>query len=572
MGISLTAGIVAVLLAMLILWRDRGQRANRLVALTLALSAHWSLCEVVSNASNDPAVVTWMLRLSGVGWLWFGPLVMEIFVELAGDPRTPIRRWIPVAYATSLVSIALYLTPWCIGQPFRTEWGWSYTFGPLFPLAYGPTMVWLGAVLLQWPRLAANRSSPSERHLAYWLFLGIGTPMIAASVTDVLLPLLGIHTLRIGSASVVTVGAVVAVSIWVHGYFLLAPGAFTHEILKSLRDAIALLTPDDRIQTANDAMVRLCKRPLDQLESIPIRDLIPALPADPIELRADDELTLVTESGETVPVTVSSSLLRDDELGVVGRVLVVRDLAEIANLRSRLITAGRLAAVGELAAGIAHEINNPITYVRSNLVHLGQLWETLAEEAEKTDRLEVLAPVFAEGSELFVESVEGIDRVSSIVRDVSEISHGGLGNAEDVNLNELLDNAINVAKLSFSVIVDRCYAELPLVRCNPQQLRQVLLNLLLNALQAVGDYGSIRLTTEASGEWVSVCVEDDGCGIAPESLERIFDLFYTTRSAGEGTGLGLALSYQIINNHGGEISVDSNPGVGTAFRVRLPRS
>jgi signal transduction histidine kinase len=168
------------------------------------------------------------------------------------------------------------------------------------------------------------------------------------------------------------------------------------------------------------------------------------------------------------------------------------------------------------------------------------------------------------------ESVEGVDRIATIVRDVGAISHAGVGNSQLVDVNDLLENAVNVAALSFSVTVERCYSDVPEVRCAPQQLKQVFLNLLLNAFQAIGDFGNIRLVTDFVRGHVEIRIEDDGCGIPEEAMERIFDPFFTTRPVGEGTGLGLALCYQIVRNHGGEISIRSRVGVGTSVCIRLP--
>jgi signal transduction histidine kinase len=177
--------------------------------------------------------------------------------------------------------------------------------------------------------------------------------------------------------------------------------------------------------------------------------------------------------------------------------------------------------------------------------------------------------VLIEGAELIEESGEGIDRVAAIVKEVSDFSQADRGD-QLANLNDLLENAVNVAALSFSVVVERCYAALPPVRCDAQQIRQVFLNLLLNALQAVGDFGVIRLVTEAQGDFVQIRVEDDGCGIPEDQIERIFDPFFTTRRTGTAAGLGLAHCYQIVRNHGGEIGVESRVGAGTTFRIRLP--
>ena len=158
------------------------------------------------------------------------------------------------------------------------------------------------------------------------------------------------------------------------------------------------------------------------------------------------------------------------------------------------------------------------------------------------------------------------------MRDVGAFAHAGLGRSEDVDLNELLETAANVAALRYSVSVERCYGDLPPVRCAPHQIRQLFLNLLFNALQAVDDAGRIRLLTQAVGDEVVVRVEDDGCGMPPEVIERIFDPFFTTRPAGAGPGLGLALAYHIVRNHGGVIGVESRPGHGSRFTLRFPAS
>jgi PAS domain S-box-containing protein len=570
-AIPLLACIAAVLIAIGILAADSGQRANRLVALVLACSAHWSMCEVLWNLADDPEVVIWLVRLSAAGWLWLAPLSLELYVEILGDARSPLRRLIPVAYATAALSLVLYITPWCVHEPIRTSWGWGYSFGPLFWVAYLPTMLWVGLVLIQWPGFFSRSGSSGERGQALWMFFGIGTPMTMASVTDVFLPMLGLHVPRLGSASVVVVGAVVAWSIRRYGYFLMAPGAFTYEILETLRDGVALVQPGGAIRACNGALARLVGASPQALEGSSIRDWIPdlELSLDPNDSETELELTPV-ETGAAVPVSISSTLLHGDRGRFAGYVLVLRDLREVESLRSRLARSDRLAAVGELAAGIAHEINNPITFVRSNLIELGHLWHTLEDEAEKTDRADFLSPLLGEGVELLEESVEGVDRIATVTRGVGEISHAGLDTSEWADIHELLENAIGVAALSYTVVVGRRFGELPRVRCNPQQLKQVFLNLLLNAFQAIGDFGQIMLVTWGTPSQVVIEVRDDGCGIPSEAIDRIFDPFFTTRPAGTGTGLGLALSYQIVRNHGGEISVASSPGRGSTFTVELP--
>jgi signal transduction histidine kinase len=566
---QLLACIAAVALGVGLVVSDPGQRANRLVAGVLACSAHWSLCEVLWSLSADPDTVLRLIRLSSLGWLLLAPLALHVVSELVGGAHAGLRRALPWAYGCAAAAIALYVaTPWCLAPPVRTDFGWGVRFGPLFPLVYLPTPVLLGYLTSQWPRLFPATVSPGERRQARWLLAGIAGPLAVASTTDVMLPLLGIDVPRLGSVSLLAIGIVVGASLRRYGYFLLAPGAFTREILETLRDGVALLHPDGVIRTGNESFARLVAAGTGGVAGADVFGWLPGLARDPAVESRGLELELRPSGAAPIPVSVSASALRDEQGAAIGRVLALRDLREVAALRSRLVTSGRLAAVGGLAAGIAQEIDEPITAVRSNFEELRTQWRTLATGVDPRD--ELLAPLLIEGAELIEESGEGVERVASIVREVSAFSQPGPGEFQPVNVNDLLENAVNVAALSFSIVVERCYAELPPVRCDAQQIKQVFLNLLLNALQAVGDFGVIRLVTEAQGGFVQIRVEDDGCGIPEDQIERIFDPFFTTRRSGTAAGLGLAHCYQIVRRHGGEISVTSQVGRGSTFRVRLP--
>jgi two-component system NtrC family sensor kinase len=266
-------------------------------------------------------------------------------------------------------------------------------------------------------------------------------------------------------------------------------------------------------------------------------------------------------------------LLRDRQGHPIGVVVVLRDLAELVSLRSRLALSGRLAAVGELAAGIAHEINNPLAFVRANLCALRRSWDALGVEVEKAATGPAATGLLADGEELIEESLEGVDRAVAIIRDVRGLSHGGGDRREPASLNALLDGVLRIAspQLRGRIAVEKHYApDLPPISCAPQELQQVFLNLVLNAAQAIGHEGSICVTTRRDGGWVVATVEDDGCGIPPDVIERVFDPFFTTKAVGEGTGLGLGIAYEIVRRHRGEIRVESEVGSGARFRVRLP--
>jgi len=178
----------------------------------------------------------------------------------------------------------------------------------------------------------------------------------------------------------------------------------------------------------------------------------------------------------------------------------------------------------------------------------------------------------ADGAELIDESLEGIERIASIVQQIGRFSRSDAGEHERAELSLILDAAERMAgpRLRTGIQLVRSDESVPPIECAPRELEQVFLNLLLNAADAVGDSGTIRLSTFCDAARARVEVADDGSGIAPADLARVFDPFFTTKPVGKGTGLGLAISYEIVQRHGGEIEVRSELGRGTVFSVWLP--
>jgi signal transduction histidine kinase len=267
-------------------------------------------------------------------------------------------------------------------------------------------------------------------------------------------------------------------------------------------------------------------------------------------------------------------------------------LARIEEVQRQLLQADRLSTIGQLAAGVAHEINNPIGYVHSNLgtlqEYIGALFalveaheaalqsgDPLASREEvriKRERLDIDF-IIGDLPKLLAESREGIERVTKIVHDLKDFSHAGRDEAmRPSDLHRGLESTLNIVwnDLKYKVRLEKHYGELPLVECHLSEINQVLMNLLINAGQSITERGSIVIATGAeNGEaWISIA--DSGCGIAPDALQRIFEPFYTTKPIGRGTGLGLAIAYSIIAKHNGRIEVTSQPGAGSAFRVVLP--
>ncbi|UMY64047.1 DAHL domain-containing protein [Pseudomonas sp. LS.1a] len=270
-----------------------------------------------------------------------------------------------------------------------------------------------------------------------------------------------------------------------------------------------------------------------------------------------------------------------------------REVDERRQLENQLVQSEKLASLGQLAAGVAHEVNNPIGFVSSNLGALDDYFNRLQDmlkayaDAENTLipnglsaelaklRTEIELDYLLEDIPALIrESKDGISRVARIVKDLKDFSR--VDSSHDWQLADLhqgIESTLNIvaSELRHKADLVKNYGALPKVECLPSQINQVIMNLLVNATQAMGaERGRITLRTGASDNWVWIEVADNGCGIPAESLQKIFDPFYTTKPIGQGTGLGLSLSYGIIKRHGGEIRVDSEVGVGTTFRVELP--
>ncbi len=258
---------------------------------------------------------------------------------------------------------------------------------------------------------------------------------------------------------------------------------------------------------------------------------------------------------------------------------------------AQLLQSDKMASIGQLAAGVAHEINNPIGFILSNLVtlekYVDKLTDFIGAQDEIVKGLEATEPVARlqekrkklkldfiseDIKDLIHESREGADRVKTIVQNLKSFSRVDQAEYKHSDLNDCIESTVNIVwnELKYKVQVHKDYGEIPLTKCYAQQLNQVFMNLLVNAAQAIEEQGEIHIRTWSENGSILVSISDTGCGIPEEVRNRIFDPFFTTKDVGKGTGLGLSISYDIVKNHQGEITVDSEVGKGTTFTIQIP--
>ena len=337
-------------------------------------------------------------------------------------------------------------------------------------------------------------------------------------------------------------------------------------------------------------------------------------------------------SGKAIPVLFSASPMRDAQNNVQAFVCVVQDISErklkenalrqahqelaerektlrqmfhqldsaheeLKRTQNQLVQSEKLASIGQLAAGVAHEINNPIGFIGSNLEMLtryvsdyirvltmakqltksalqGDSLQTkaIAEEMTRLEKETNLDYIINDANDLLEHNRKGIDRIHRIVMDLRTFAREDKDEMEEVKIDEVIESILNIVhnELKYKAKLEKNYDDTPPVRCNPRRLGQVFLNLTVNALQAIEGSGTIGIKTYKQGEFVCVDVRDTGKGIPEENLSKIFDPFFTTKPVGQGTGLGLSVSYEIVKKHGGAITVQSKVGVGTTMTVMLP--
>jgi signal transduction histidine kinase/CheY-like chemotaxis protein len=338
------------------------------------------------------------------------------------------------------------------------------------------------------------------------------------------------------------------------------------ETFDVFEEGVCLFGPDGRLEVANAVGERLHQGGLrGELEAVAREAVARGNVAD----------RNLTHDGRAFAV-------RGYALSGRGALLYVRDATDERAQEVGRLQAEKLASIGLLAAGVAHEINNPAAFVLGNIEalagHLRLIEDKLRELPDTALRSLGLSDVLFEATAILQESKEGMARIHRIVRDLGSFSHADDDTSVPMNVNPALDSALTMLRneLKYRARVERDLRATRLVRASPARLGQVFLNLLLNAAQALDETTAKRnvVTVRSFDDGDSVVVEiaDNGAGISPDVLPRIFESFFTTKPRGLGTGLGLPISLGIVRGLGGEITVDSSAGAGACFRVRLPAS
>ncbi len=403
-----------------------------------------------------------------------------------------------------------------------------------------------------------------------------------------------------------------AASSFESGSLLDAHGA---EIIRTMNSALWLVDCDARIDFANPAAAQIVGLDVEELAGLPIshffRDRDPEeIPIQRVldhgERLRGAETVLTRDDGRVVPIGLSCAPFSRGSVRA-GAVVIFQDLTEAKQLEQQGLQAEKMASIGQLAAGVAHEINNPMGFIHANLCQLTEYTGDLARVWERVETLRKTAAatrvdpaalksaaaelqgiidevdagfLMEDFAKAIGESLEGSERVRNIVQDLRAFSHQDTAERVLTDVNKALDSTANIVwtMMKHSVRLTKEYADLPALSCFPVPLKQVFMNLMINAYQAIEERaeldaehrGEIRLATKRSGDGVQIVVTDNGCGMSADVMARIFDPFFTTKEIGVGTGLGLSTSFNLIERHHGTLTVESRVGEGSTFEVWIP--
>ena len=601
--IAVTGALVLALIRQLVAWRLRpGHPQWPTIGITLC-GLGFAVSRIVHLETAEPALALTMIRVQyGVGLLMPGLSLaaIEVMCGLAVSRPTAIA----IAIGAGLVAVGL-TTPWLVDGPIAVHHdalGHAYLGGQpgwptmlLVPIATVVTAIALRRRLRAVPPELAGQRPGFLVGLALFVVAGIHDSLMGAGalrslfVVEYVYVAFGLlaanYELRHGALLQEGLEARLAIKRIQLGEQELALARARERLARSntrFRQLVAatgegvIVCAGTRVLDANGAATRLLGPPgaparVGALRATELRQFVVEADRAALERLLDTdegprELRLARPGGAVVPVSIKAVAAPRGSRG--SRVLLVRDVSTERALQRRLATADRLAAVGTLAAGTAHEINNPLLYVISNAELLEPAIRRLAPTPEAArEPLEMLADLQL-----------GAVRIRDVVRDLMSLARDRGGEVAVVNLRDTLRRCVAMAgpQLKHRAQVVLELDELAPVRASEGRLFQVFLNLLVNAAQAIPDgdaaHHRIRLTARTVGAEVEVAIADTGVGMARDVLDRIFEPFFTTKDVGQGTGLGLSISQGIVADYGGRIEVDSEVGVGTTFRVYLPHA
>jgi PAS domain S-box-containing protein len=564
--------------------QDTKNPLNRLFMLLSISASYLAFMEFGSLQAQVPNTASLCLRLGS-----FWPISIAIlfhFVLVLTDKPNLLKSKATYAliYGPALAfSILGLVTDLITGQPTKQYWGWTYTM-PHNMLVPALVNAWATGIAIvsafMCVRYDLRTKDKRKKQQDRYVLVGICTPAAISIFAQVLLTPFQKSVPGLITLSFIPGIAFMGYAIWRYRFFILTPATAAQGIISTMADALLLVSPEGEILTANQAALNFLGFKETEMVGRSMEVLFPEEERKKVTFKSTmlEELTqkgsikevetsFITKYGGKLSVSLSTFLMRDKDGAPQGIVCIARDITERKRaeeeklkMEQQLNLAGRLAAIGELAAGVAHELNNPLAAIQG----FAQLLKS-RDNLDETERKD-LETIYREAQ-----------RVSRITQNLLSFARKHKPEKSLISINEAITKSLDLH--SYRMKVNNIELSLELDPYLPQtmadfyQMQQVFVNIINNAEQSMTEAfkrGRLRIETKKVGEMIRITFTDNGPGIPEENLKRIFDPFFTTKEVGKGTGLGLSICYGIIREHNGHIYARSKYGEGATFVVEIP--
>ncbi|HEX3046090.1 MAG TPA: ATP-binding protein [Bacillota bacterium] len=559
--ISLFSSIIVVYLGNFVYYQNKRERLNIVFALHCLCLSATAFCEFMYRQTQDIHTAWLWLKISSFWPFSLGFLLH--FTLLFTNNSFPKRlRHFFIYTPVFLLSIGALI----FSEPVKEYWGYTYGRTEVMKAIGALSGLFGFLALLLFIRYYFQVRDVKKKKQTKFIVLGQLFPLVASTFIEGLLPSFKIYLPECISASTTIFAVFTGYAIWKYQLFVINPATTAKNIIATMPDSLILLDTDFKILETNQALLNLLGYEKSELIGKPV-DIIFNNPADieiiGAELLAqgkiqNTEANCQTKQGAMIPVLFSGSVIKDKQENIAGIVGIGSDIRGIKQLQAQLFQSEKLAAIGQLAGGVAHEINNPVGVI------LG-----FAQGVVK--RIKEDDPLYPPLKSIEREAI----RCKKLVGDLLTFSRTEKSQAEPFDINQTIEETLSLLEAGTKVKqieLDKEYQpNLPMITANRNQLQQVIFNITSNAVDAMPNGGKIKVITKQTGDQIIISISDTGPGMTEEVKNHLFEPFFTTKDIGKGTGLGLSLSYEIIKKHHGSIEVESEPGQGATFIIKLPK-
>jgi len=572
--------VVAVLVsaafgAVCVVW-DSDRRATRPICAIFMCTGVWALLDLMTFLETDPARARFWIEWMHVPALLLGPSTTWLLCQMLPQVGSRIERLARAGFViAAILGVAAALLPDSVVGVVATDWGsWIPRYGIVSILVVPAGTVLPLIVGYEATRVEFRRQSEKvDASRAHAMMVCVFLSLMAAISTEYVMPLLELPTPRLGAITIALASAVMWLRV-LHSADELAvtPEGMARSMLDELHDGVVLVKLDGTVLATNMRFTEMTGRRSSELMGTSLEGLADVAMAEIGAGLEDRESILRCVDGNALHVSLSSSIARDRGGDAFGAVVVVRDLREIDALRRRLLISGRLAAIGELAAGIAHEVNNPIAFIRADFNLLNQRLGEIRDHALKAACQERELAIFERVGRRIEGALEGIERVAEVVTDVRGFAHvGGIGQGGS-DPAVIVEGAMRLARLQRGDEV-----ELRLVDCDcsewiesGQELKQVLLALLLTFVDGLEKGGAVEAALESNRE--TLCITISAGPLSEETNETIrnFEKLAAGRLDGSQPEIGLAIATELINRMGASFSFVPTGPDALSIALQIP--